>query len=186
MAIPSKEQRDAWRRKAGEGVVSSLDRHTPPEFFDLLDAVSELETENARLRRDALLTASLLDARSEHALATALRRAISPERVARGEAVGSIAALHAAFERHQDEYRQFDRIVSPLALQPDLCAFLVLAGLRPDASGIALLSAAEHDEVWLGVDCVALAAVITDAEVRDLRRCGVRMDSGHSALCLFV
>lgn len=186
MAAPSKEQREAWRRKAGEGMVSSLDEYSPSEIFDLLDAVDELEAENTRLRRDALLAASLLDARNEQALATALRRAVDPAQAPRGEAIGSLGALYETFERHQDEYRKFELITSPLAPRPDLCAFLMLSALQPEVSGNDLLSAAEHDEVWLGIDCAALAAVITDDEVRDLRRCGVRMDSVHSALCLFV
>lgn len=181
MAIPSKPLRDAWRGR----VQNTPDQPASAELLELLDATDELEAENARLRRDALLAASLLDARgAEPVLADALRLAVAPETAPRGEALGSLEALRAAFDRHQDEYRRFDRMVAPPVSRPDLCAFLMLAALQPGTQST--LAAAEHDEVWLSVDCDALARVITDAEVRDLHRCGVSLCENRASLQLFV
>lgn len=47
--IPTKEQREAWRELAKEGMVSAVGEYTPGEFTVLLDAIDELETENRRL-----------------------------------------------------------------------------------------------------------------------------------------
>jgi hypothetical protein len=49
-----------------------------------------------------------------------------------------------------------------------------------------MVSAAEHDEIWLDVDCEELAKVITEDQVLELTRCGVHYDSGYDALKLFV
>ena len=43
--VPSKEQRDDWRRLASETqMISAVGEYTSSEFTELLDAVDELET----------------------------------------------------------------------------------------------------------------------------------------------
>lgn len=43
--VPSKLQRDEWRRLAAETqMISAVGEYTPSEFTELLDAVDELET----------------------------------------------------------------------------------------------------------------------------------------------
>lgn len=87
-----------------------------------------------------------------------------------------------AFGRHSDEYCEFNRIEHPLHPRPDLCAFLMLHDLVPGGGDI--VAAAEHDEIFLSIDQDALAAVVTDDVIRDLTRCGVRLD--EYGLCMFT
>lgn len=89
-----------------------------------------------------------------------------------------------AFNRHEDEYLNFDRIDGPRHPRPDLCAFLMLDDLVPGS--VDMVSAAEHDEIFLDVDCDALAEVVNDDQVRDLTRCGIRYDSEFDCLAMFV
>jgi hypothetical protein len=49
-----------------------------------------------------------------------------------------------------------------------------------------MVAAAEHDEIWLGVDVDALAAAATPEIIRDLKRCGVRYDRETCSLSMFV
>jgi len=92
--------------------------------------------------------------------------------------------LEACFEKHSDEYIRFERIEAPRHPRPDLCAFLMLHDLAPKNSD--MVCAAEHDEIWLGVDIEVFAAVVTDDIVRDLVRCGVRYDSDTESLAMFA
>jgi hypothetical protein len=48
-----------------------------------------------------------------------------------------------------------------------------------------MISASEHDEFYLSVDCEALAKVATPEIIRDLTRCGVRYDEDLDSLCMF-
>lgn len=43
MKIPTKKQRMEWRREQGSGMQSAIGEYTPPEFWELLDAVDFLE-----------------------------------------------------------------------------------------------------------------------------------------------
>lgn len=94
--------------------------------------------------------------------------------------------LKAAFDRHDDEYTEFERIEKPIHPRRDLCAFLMLHELLPTIGGRDIVVAAEHDGIWLDVDCERLAEVITDDQVRDPHRCGVRYDQNVNSLSLFV
>lgn len=78
----------------------------------------------------------------------------------------------------------FESIESPRTKRPDLHAFLVLDELQPGKRDI--ISAAEHDEFWLDIDCEKLAEVITEDQVRDLVRCGIRYDDENESLCMFA
>ncbi len=81
--------------------------------------------------------------------------------------------LEAAFEAVNEEYLKFERI--PLEERPssrsDLCAFLKIDTLVPGTEDI--VSCAVHDMFYLGVDLAALAAVVTEADIVYLVRCGV-------------
>lgn len=92
--------------------------------------------------------------------------------------------LEAVFAAHNDEYLKFDRVRNKLSKRPDMHAFRMLDGLVPSTSD--LISAAEHDEIWLDVDLVHLANVANEYDIRDLIRCGVRYDSDTDSLCMFV
>lgn len=92
--------------------------------------------------------------------------------------------LEAAFDAAEDEYIKFDRIEKPRHARPDLAAFLLLAELVPGTDD--MVAAAEHDEIYLKTDCEALAEVITQEQVIELARCGVRYDSEYDCLAMFV
>lgn len=92
--------------------------------------------------------------------------------------------LQAMFEKHEDEYLEFSRVEEKLHPRPDLCAFLLLDSLLPGAGD--MVCAAEHEEIYLDVDCDLLADVATEADILTLVRCGVRYDDGRKRLAMFV
>lgn len=90
-----------------------------------------------------------------------------------------------AFEKHDDTYCKFKDIKDPPNARPDISAFIYLDRLLPNP-GRDMVSAAEHDEIYLGIDCEKLAEVATEDDVIFLSRCGVRFDEGLDSLCMFV
>lgn len=92
--------------------------------------------------------------------------------------------LRETFEKYEDEYLKFDRVQVQMSGRPDLHAFLLLDQIQPGKRDV--VSAAEHDEIWLDIDCEALAEQITEEQVCELVRCGVRYDDGPESLALFV
>lgn len=87
------------------------------------------------------------------------------------------------FERCNDEFLKFEHVKNKLHRRPDMHAFLLLDQLVPGDSD--MVAGASHDEIWLEVDCEALAAVVTEEQLIDLHRCGIRYDETDS-LCMFV
>lgn len=85
-----------------------------------------------------------------------------------------------------DEFLKFKRIPEDrkLSKRPDLCAFMLLDRLVPGDRD--MVGAAEHDQIWLDVDEVALAAAATEDDVLTLIRCGVRWDSDTDCLGMFT
>lgn len=98
--------------------------------------------------------------------------------------------VYEAFERLNDEFLKFSRIENPRHPRPDICAFLMLHDLAPCTSDgnsmTGIVSAAEHDQIWLGTDTEVFAAVATDDIIRDLLRCGVLWDDDTEGLFMFV
>jgi alkylhydroperoxidase family enzyme len=89
--------------------------------------------------------------------------------------------IQALFEKHDNEYLEFDRVENKLSRRPDLHAFLMLDALVPGTDD--MVSAAEHDTFWLDVDIEDLAkSGITEAQVVDLVRCGVMYDDEFDCL----
>jgi len=96
--------------------------------------------------------------------------------------------MKALFEKYSSgesiEYVAFKRVKNPKCKRPDICAFIRLDEL---VSGKAyMVSAAEHDEIFLDVDVEELAAVVTEEDIVMLLRCGVRYDSSVDSLAMFV
>lgn len=80
-----------------------------------------------------------------------------------------------------------ERIEKPLHRRPDLCAFLMLDSVSDESAvGRDLISAAEHDVIFLDVDPDAIAAKLSDDQLRDLVRCGIRYDSDNDYLSMFA
>ena len=92
--------------------------------------------------------------------------------------------MEAEFEKHDDEYIKFENIKDPPCKRPDLCAFLLLDKLMPGDQDI--VSASEHDEIYLGISTEELAKVATSDDILYLTRCGVRYDSGTGSLAMFT
>ena len=92
--------------------------------------------------------------------------------------------LGKAFDDADDQYLKFERIEAPPCARPDLCAFLKLNELVPGK--IDIVSAAEHDEIYLEVSPDALAKVATFEDVVYLSRCGVRFSPDTDCLAMFV
>lgn len=67
----------------------------------------------------------------------------------------------------------------------DLCAWVLLDRRFPDEKNRDMVSAAEHDEIWLRITSEEIAQ-LTDAEILYLTRCGVRYDDDLGALCMYV
>lgn len=74
-------------------------------------------------------------------------------------------------------------IKNPRSKRGDMHAFMLLDELLPDEVGD-MVVAAEHDEIFLGIDPGELAKVITEAQIIELICCGVRYSD--DSLCMFV
>ncbi len=92
--------------------------------------------------------------------------------------------LHDAFERYDDEYLKFELITSPIHPRPDICAFMMLHKLQPTDG--AIVSAAQHDVIYLNIDCEELAKSITDEQVRYLTRCGIFHENDTDSLGMYA
>jgi hypothetical protein len=93
--------------------------------------------------------------------------------------------VKALFEKHSDEYLKFDRVTDrPYGNRPDVHAFVLLAKLDPSTED--MVSSAEHDQIWLGVDHEAVGDVATEDQIIELIRCGVRFDEEYDCLHMFV
>lgn len=90
-----------------------------------------------------------------------------------------------AYDKHSDaEFLEFARVKDKLSKRADLHAFILLDKLVPGKQDI--VSAAEHDEIWLEVSPEELDNVASEEQMIDLIRAGVRYDSDIGSLALFV
>lgn len=92
--------------------------------------------------------------------------------------------IQATFEKFDAEFLRFDRIENKLSARPDLHAFLLLDRLFPGTTD--MVSAAEHDEIFLEVSPEALVGKATEGQILDLVRCGLRYSDEYESLCMFV
>lgn len=90
--------------------------------------------------------------------------------------------LQDLFEKHNDEYIMFRLVEPKRSRRADLHGFILLDELVPGDRDI--LAGADLDEVYLSIDVDALAAVITEAQVIELVRCGVQYN--ENGLCMFA
>lgn len=93
-------------------------------------------------------------------------------------------SLHDRFEAVNDEYLKFERVENKRSNRPDLHAFLLLDELQPNTRD--MVSASEHDEIWLDIDCEKLLETITDAQILELVRCGVLYYEDSDSLGMFT
>lgn len=92
--------------------------------------------------------------------------------------------LRERFEQFADDFLDFDKVENQRSTRRDIHAFLLLNELQPSPRPI--VSASEHDEFWLDIDSAKLEEVITDDQILELVRCGVRCDSSYDSLCMFA
>ena len=93
--------------------------------------------------------------------------------------------IAAVYEKHTDkEFLKFDRVTDRQSERPDLHAFLLLDKLVPGTRDI--VTAAEHDEIWLDVNIDELSVALTEEQMIELIRCGVRYDKSTDSLAMFV
>jgi len=89
------------------------------------------------------------------------------------------------FKKYEDEFLRFEDVKErPYGNRPDLHAFMLLDKLVPGKRD--MVSAAEHDEIWLDVDTTDLEGIATEDQIVELIRCGVRYDEDTDSLALFV
>jgi hypothetical protein len=93
--------------------------------------------------------------------------------------------INCAFNNYDDDYLKFERVVDKLHPRPDICAFLLLDKILPN-DGFDMVCGAEHDEIYLDVDCERLAEVATEEDVLTLVRCGVHYDEETDSLAMFA
>lgn len=102
--------------------------------------------------------------------------------------------LNAVFEKHDEEFLKFERVANKRSKRPDLHAFLLLDEIVPPEptpgfpdrtdQSFDMVSAAEHDEIWLETDTEKLAENATEEQIVELIRCGVRLSD--DSLAMFV
>lgn len=92
--------------------------------------------------------------------------------------------LAELFDKYDSDYLKFDRVENKLHHRSDICAFLLLDKLLPNKND--MVSAAEHDEIFLDADLEELAKVATEDDILMLIRCGVHYDSETDSLAMFV
>jgi hypothetical protein len=92
--------------------------------------------------------------------------------------------LAEMFAQCEDDYLDFDKWTDAPSKRADLAAFILLDKLQPGGGDI--VCASEHDEFRLSIDCDELAKVITQADVRNLTRCGVRYSGDYDCLSMFA
>lgn len=81
--------------------------------------------------------------------------------------------INSIFEKHNNEYIKFDQVQNKRSGRPDLHAFLLLDELFPGNTD--MISASEHDEVYLSIDEEQIET-LTEEQIIELVRCGVRYD----------
>lgn len=91
--------------------------------------------------------------------------------------------VYERFALFDDEFVKFDRVVNRRSNRPDLHAFMLLDELFPGEKDI--VSAAEHDMIYLGVD-IEDVCKLTDHQILELVRCGVMLGRDDDSLYMFA
>lgn len=95
------------------------------------------------------------------------------------------------FEKYDSEYMNFWNCTEKSSGRPDLCAFAILDRLVPldrliPRASVDMVSAAEHDEIFLSVEPEEVERVATDEDIANLIRCGVMHNSSLDCFSMFV
>lgn len=104
----------------------------------------------------------------------------------------SVEEMVEFLDANEDEYIKFEHVKEPRSARPDVHAFILLEKLSPTTTppgrsyGEDMVSAAEHDRIWLSSDPRFVATNATDEELLDLQRCGVAYDEDDESFYMFV
>lgn len=89
-------------------------------------------------------------------------------------------------EKYGSEFRKFERVEDPLHRRRDLAAFLLIDRLVPSDTATTIISAAEHDQIWIEVDPEELSKQASDEDILTLIRCGIIYSSSEDSFYMFV
>jgi hypothetical protein len=92
--------------------------------------------------------------------------------------------INERFDAVEGDYAKFDLVEAKRSQRPDLHALLLLDELFPNP-GRDIIRSAAHSEIWLDVEGEKLND-LTDPQILELARCGVRYDSENDYLIMFV
>ena len=94
--------------------------------------------------------------------------------------------LEELFEKHsEDEYLEFERIQNPKHTRRDICAMLIIHEIQSRNESQrqdTMISWAGHEEIYLDVNVEEISEYITEEEIIDLIRCGVRLEESNFAM----
>jgi hypothetical protein len=99
--------------------------------------------------------------------------------IRRGENKMTVKQMIKLFDKFGEEgdVDFFEKLEHPIKMEfkrRDLCAFVKLNEIVDcDDDYDDIVSAADHDQIWLGVELEDLAKVITAADIQFLSACGV-------------
>jgi hypothetical protein len=94
--------------------------------------------------------------------------------------------IHERWElvtRYGEEYGKFDHVLHKLSKRPDVHAIMMLDKLFDGSS--AMIVGSYSDEIWFDVHDDAIKS-LTDDQIIELSRCGVRHDQKTQSLCMFI
>jgi hypothetical protein len=92
--------------------------------------------------------------------------------------------IAAEYKKLEGESLTFEDVEPKLSTRRDIHAFILLNQLLPEPGRI--ISAAEHDHIWLDVDLEKLAEIATVDHIRQLEACGVYYDDDLESLYMFA
>lgn len=92
--------------------------------------------------------------------------------------------LHDRFKQFAEDYLEFKEAKNPRSPRPDVHVLIMLAEMFPADRD--LISAAEHDQYWLDVDCDEFNKLVTDDQLRDMIRAGLMHCNDTDSLSFFA
>lgn len=99
----------------------------------------------------------------------------------------AIDAMAATFEKYSEtDYIKFERVERKRYHRPDINGFMLLDELLPTTHRGDMVCGASHDEIYLDADAGEIALKITDEQILELVRCGIRYDADNYSFCMFA
>jgi hypothetical protein len=93
--------------------------------------------------------------------------------------------IEEVFNKFEDEFLKFDRVLDKLHPRKDVSAFILLDILVPNGN-TDIISVLGYDRIYLDTDCDKLSEEATEQDILMLIRCGVMYDSKYNCLSMFV